>query len=205
MRPTSRYTLALTDGPRQPRGLLRPVYRAAPHPDVQPPARQPPGRVQVDAQPQHLAPVRGDRGVDEVELLQAVHHQGDPAGEARVGTDGPQRRPVRGRVGDEDVVGHPVLDQPDGFRQAERHHAGPARRRQYPAQQRAAPHRLARHPDARTGGARGHRGGVRVERRQVDDRERRIELGGRPVETGTQPVCAGHGGGHTSHASGIRG
>ena len=119
----------------------------------------------------------------------AVDHQGDRRGERRVGGQLGERRPVRGRVRDQHVVGDAGADQPDRLGQGERHHAVPAGSAEHPAEQLAAADRLAGHPDRLAAGAGGQRGGVGVEGGEVDHRERRVEVGGRPVEALAQSVA----------------
>jgi hypothetical protein len=94
------------------------MSRASPGP--QQATERPVTGVQVDADLHRRRAGRGGRGLlDQVEVVPAVHHQGDRPGRRR-GTGQPgQRRAVRGRIGNHDVVGGALVSQPQCLGQAE--------------------------------------------------------------------------------------
>jgi hypothetical protein len=124
--------------------------------------------------------------VDEVQLVDAVDHQGDRRG----GTLGcgqlGQRAMVGGRIAHEDVVAGAGALQPERLGEAVRHDPVPAGAGQDLGQQRPATHGLAGDPDRLTRGAGHERGRVGVVRLGVEYGEGRVELGGSQVEPRAQ-------------------
>ena len=108
------------------------------------------------------------------------------AASAGIGGQFAEAGPVRGRVGDQDVVARTAADEPDRLRHGVGHHALPSGPVQHATDEIAAAYGLAGHPDRRTRGRLFQRRGVGVERRQIDHRERRIERGGGRVESGPE-------------------
>ena len=170
------------DRARQVRGLLGRAQRRALGADPHPAAERPPAGVDVDAHAHRPAP-----GRDQVELLAAVDHHGDPVTRGAV-RQLPQRRAIHGRVRDHHVVGA-GRGQPQRLRQREREDPLESRA-QRAVGERPAADRFRRQPHRRSAGAAQQIGGVGVERVEVDDRERRIEVRGGGVQGVQQGVHA---------------
>jgi hypothetical protein len=125
-----------------------------------------------------------DRGVDEVEVAGRVDRDRDARPGCVVGRQRPQRRPVGGRVRDQQVVAEADRVQPDRLGQRIAHNAPVSWLGQGALDQAAAAERLAHHPDGHPAGPSHQVPGVTVERGKVNHGERRVKIGGRPVIPG---------------------
>ena len=175
------------------RGLLRGEQRRAPGTDVHGgPAGGPVGHVKLQADPDPRVAV-AQRAVHHVKLGRGVGHDGDLLPRRLVRGQRPQRRPVHGGVGHQQVVAGARGLQPQGLGQRIAHDPLVARGGQRPLDQEPAAQRLGRDPDRQPGRAPGQVRRVRVEGGQVDQGQRRVLLGGGAVVAGAEVVAAGAG------------
>src|SRR5918994_3542399 len=86
--------------------------------DPQAPSQKPQARIDVDTHPDGCGS-RTDHGIDQVEVLDAIHHDGYPplAITDRV-RELPKGASINSRVGDDDVV-YSTFRKPQGLRECE--------------------------------------------------------------------------------------
>ena len=121
-----------------------------------------------------------DGRVDQLELLDAVDHQGDARSPLQA-RERSQGSGVGGRVGDQELLGA-VRGEPQSLGQRERERTLEAASREHPFLQGAAAQRLAREANRLRRGAAFEVLRVRPHRVEVDERERRLEPGRRALE-----------------------
>ncbi len=179
-------------GPRQLGELGGGVQRRTPGPDPDPAAEQLQRGVQLQADPDHFTPAV-PRRVDQIEVRRVVDHHGDGTGQLGIGGQLGEARPVRRRIGQQDVL-EPRTREPQRLVQGERHDALEAVLGQDAFQQGPAANRLAGDPHGLPSGTADQVVRVGVEGVQVHDRERGVEMGGGPVVTGPVGGARSHDG-----------
>ncbi len=179
--PHELHPLARGDRPRERQRLLGRVHWRALGADASAPARERKAGVELQAHA-HRRGSRPDGGIQQVELLNAVHHHAH----LRLGALGrqprerTQRRAIDRRIRHHDVPQAP-LREPQRLGQREGKRAGKARAQKHAFLQSAAAHGLAGQADRLGRGAPFHVGGVRPEGVDIDQREGRLKLRGSPL------------------------